>query len=296
MRFSYSPNQCPFCGGQQTTSYHRVSFSQGAVSWVRCVHDGLVYQNPRLDNRSISSLFSAPEYIQGGKSAHPLGYYDYFESERARLATGRKKIKKVEKKCGRKALNILEVGCATGSLLKAARDRGHQVLGVDASAVFAEYGRRTYDLDIKVGLVEEMAFPESVHDVVFLQGSLLCLSDPVKVFVKIGRLLKPGGLFIFNVPLLDTLSSRLLGKRLWVYKPGVQVLYTRPNILELLKRTGLHLLESRRDVQAVSLEKLACVLGFLNLGRFLGRLRRYYLTFYIPAVFEFVASNREDKQ
>ena len=290
LSFQYIPNPCPLCGEETGRSHHAASFPQGEVHWVQCPADGLIYQNPRLDDPSLLRLFDSDDYREARRSRRSLGYYSYFEGENARLATGRHKSIDIEKRLGRGPLDILEIGCPTGSFLKACADRGHRVQGIDASSAFARYGQQNYGLDIQVGLFENFRFPESSFDVVAIFGSLVCLSNPLGIFSAIRSMLKPNGLLVFNVPVLDGLIARLYGKRLWVYRPSAQVIYTRGSVIGLLKRAGYSLMESKRDVQAVSIEKLASVSGLPLLGTLFGPLRKRYLTVPLPSVLEFKAS------
>src|SRR3990167_7280462 len=93
--FRYVPSVCPLCSKGDGVPFHELHFAPGKVSWVECPNDGLVYQNPRLDDESIQSLFGSSDYVQGGDSDSALGYYDYFKSEPALLATAKYKIKKI---------------------------------------------------------------------------------------------------------------------------------------------------------------------------------------------------------
>lgn len=288
--FKYLQNACPFCGKDGGVPFHTVHFAPGRISWVQCPDDGLIYQNPRLDYDSIQSLFGSTEYVQGENSKNALGYYNYFQSEPALLATAQRKIRRIERSAIQKPLTILEIGCASGTFLKVCQDRGHQVEGIDVSTLLAEYGRTRYGLKIQTGFFENTEYPHGSFDVVALFGSLVCLNDPLKVLRKINALLKPNGLFVFNAPVIDGWVAKLYRKKLWVYRPSVQVIYSKNNIEKLTRLAGFKILQIKRDVQSVSFEKLALVSGLRSLGRLTQPLRDLYLTVPLPSVYEFTVS------
>lgn len=251
--------------------------------------DGLIYQNPRLDGSSIQDLFNSNDYSGATETDSALGYYRYEESEKARLAMGKKKAKVIESYFRPGPLKVLEIGCATGSFLQVCKERGHSVVGVDVSGQLAQYGIKNYGIDIIVEPFEYSDFGSSKFDVVVMFGSLSCLDNPIRCFNKISKLLEPGGMFVFNTPIIDGWLARLYGKHLWMFRPSIQVLYTQANVRELLKRTGFELIELKRDVQAVSIEKLALVSGMRFLGRIFGPLRKLYWTMPLPSVIQVIA-------
>lgn len=289
--FTYEKKVCPLCQ-QEGVPFHEAHFAPGKVSWVKCPHDGLVYQNPRLDDNSIQSLFGSSDYVQGGDAKTALGYYDYFKSEPALTATAKYKIKKIEKKFSGKSLKILEVGCASGVFVKVCQDRGHQAEGVDVSTILTEYGRSHYGINIYTGFFEKVDYPAASFDVVTLYGSLGAFYDPISVLQKVRSILKPDGIFIFNVPVLDGLLPKLYGKKLWSYRPSSQVLYSKKSAEKLIELAHLHILQVRRDVQALSLEKLAYVSGLRFFGRLAERFGNLFLTLPLPSVYEFTACSQ----
>jgi SAM-dependent methyltransferase len=289
LKFQYIQNTCPLCGQSNGTHYHCRAFAQGDITWVQCSQDDLIYQDPRLDDDSIQALFNSGDYAGATKTDSGLGYYRYEESEPARLAMGRTKAKMIEARFQPGALKILEIGCATGSFLQACKERGHSVVGVDVSGQLAQYGINRYGLDIVVGAFENAGLGEAKFNVIVMLGSLSCLNDPVRCFKKMSEVLEPGGIVIFNTPILDGWVAKLYGKKLWMFRPSIQVLYTKTTVRKLLEKTGFELVELKRDVQAVSVEKLALVSGMRFLGRVFGRLRKLYWTVPLPSVIQVVA-------
>lgn len=101
---------------------------------------------------------------------------------------------------------VLDVGCGTGTLTIAAKAEAGptgQVHGIDASPEMIEVarekaGRKGADVDFRVGLIEDIPFPDGQFDVVLSSLMLHHLPDDVKRqgFQEIRRILKPGGRFL----------------------------------------------------------------------------------------------------
>ncbi len=101
---------------------------------------------------------------------------------------------------------VLDVGCGTGTLTIAAKARAGptgQVHGIDASPEMIEVarekaGKKGADVDFRVGLIENIPFPDGQFDVVLSSLMLHHLPDDVKRqgFQEIRRILKPDGRFL----------------------------------------------------------------------------------------------------
>ena len=101
---------------------------------------------------------------------------------------------------------VLDVGCGTGTLTIAAKDRAGptgQVHGIDASPEMIDVarekaGKKGADVDFRVGLIEDIPFPDGQFDVVLSSLMLHHLPDDVKRqgFQEIRRVLKPDGRFL----------------------------------------------------------------------------------------------------
>jgi 2-polyprenyl-6-hydroxyphenyl methylase/3-demethylubiquinone-9 3-methyltransferase len=98
---------------------------------------------------------------------------------------------------------VLDLGCAGGFMAEAMHDRGARVTGIDpagaavaaAKAHAAQTGRHiAYD----VGVAEDLAFPDSSFDAVVCVDVLEHVADLGKALAEVGRVLKPGGWFLFD--------------------------------------------------------------------------------------------------
>lgn len=100
---------------------------------------------------------------------------------------------------------VLDVGCATGSLLKAFT-ASHEISGTDISELFLakarENGyREVCQLDVSS---HPLPFPDKSFDVVFCGECIEHVVDTDWVFSEINRALKPRGHFLLTFPNIRT--------------------------------------------------------------------------------------------
>jgi SAM-dependent methyltransferase len=102
---------------------------------------------------------------------------------------------------------ILDVGCASGAVFEALRDRGAAVTGIDSSAEMVNLARRRLgdDADLhRVDIAGPLPFPGGAFDDVIASLVLHYLEDWTAPLAELRRVLAPGGRLIIavNHPLL----------------------------------------------------------------------------------------------
>jgi ubiquinone/menaquinone biosynthesis C-methylase UbiE len=147
--------------------------------------------------------------------------------------------------------SILDIGCATGRLLRSAGRRWPkaQLMGVDPSEGMIEVAR---GLETKasfmVGLAEAIPLPDSSVDVALTTLSFHHWDDPMSGLREIRRVLKPGGRFCLadvNLPrVLATVISHF-GSR------------TVNDLRSMFERAGLHVTLKKRTAAFTVLALLA---------------------------------------
>jgi 2-polyprenyl-6-hydroxyphenyl methylase / 3-demethylubiquinone-9 3-methyltransferase len=111
-------------------------------------------------------------------------------------------------------LRALDIGCGGGFLAEQFAALGCQVVGVDPSTVSIDAARRHaaargVDIDYRVGSGEQLPAPDSTFDLAYCCDVLEHVSDLDRVVSETARVLKPGGLFLFDT-INRTLKSKLL--------------------------------------------------------------------------------------
>jgi ubiquinone/menaquinone biosynthesis C-methylase UbiE len=119
--------------------------------------------------------------------------------------------------------SVLEVGCGTGTLTIAAKEKAGpagSVYGIDMIAGMIEKSREkaknaNLDITFRPGSIDNLSFPDNHFDVVMCSFMIFHMSEKVRNngIGEIYRVLKPGGnLLILDISLPSGTLSRLLVK------------------------------------------------------------------------------------
>jgi hypothetical protein len=148
-RFDYVPCATCVCGHalEDGAPVIEKRFAWGPVRFVRCAACGTRVQAPRIATASVAAWYDSERYQQA-RGADEGPYLDYLAEEPGRHVEARERYRRDLRALLPARGRVLEVGCATGSLLACLRDAGHEVIGIELSASFAASAKRLNDLDL----------------------------------------------------------------------------------------------------------------------------------------------------
>jgi SAM-dependent methyltransferase len=133
---------------------------------------------------------------------------------------------------------LLELGCACGFLLVAARERGYSATGVEMSVWASDYARRELGLDVRTGRLDTVDLPAESFDAVVLADVIEHLSDPRDTLRRVHRLMRPGGRVLILTPDIGSLAGRLAGTHWWTLLDDHYFYFTRRTLRLLLESEG----------------------------------------------------------
>lgn len=229
---------CDLCGA--ACGEHPVVLWKHNTPVVRCTSCGLLYANPRWKGEFLFGRYTEDYWeLYGDKLQGRLGNTEADQERTAyylwtiehAFSTG----------------NLLDVGCATGEFLSAARAKGWQVYGVETSPASAEAARRLTGGQIHAGTLDTAPFEEGTFDAVTMFDVIEHLQSPRAYIERISRLLRPGGVLAISTPNIHSIAYRLLGRRWEVVGPNDHLYYFAPRTLQRLladRGFALHLIRS----------------------------------------------------
>ena len=212
----------------------------GEFPVMRCQKCGVVYVNPRPSRSEIGQYYP-PEYTPHDwavrSNRHWWSRLDYRYGLDKRCRTVMRY---------RRSGRLLDVGCATGEFLARARELGWEVYGTELSVRAAAYARKQWGLEVFVGEIEAVPFPDGFFDAITLWNVFEHLFDPSASLAKMSSLLAAGGVLVMTVPNLDSLDLKLFAQT-WI---GYEVprhfhLFPLAALDEFVRRYGFKVVDVR---------------------------------------------------
>ncbi|MBL8965964.1 MAG: class I SAM-dependent methyltransferase [Spirochaetaceae bacterium] len=201
------PRLCPRCGSPE----RRAVFRNESKSYFRCGDCGIVYllRFARGRENPYKEAYFFDEYrAQYGKS-----YLEDWPALTRHAVTRLDRIEALaERSLGRRrGLSILDVGCAYGPFLAAARERGQEPFGLDAADEAARYVRKELGIPAAAGDFLDPAVAAAFggpFDVVSMWYVIEHFDDLDRALRNAAALLRPGGIFAFSTPSGEGVSAR----------------------------------------------------------------------------------------
>lgn len=220
---------CPTCGGAEA----RPELEKDHMQIVRCTTCDLVYVSPTFDEAHYREVYASEEYQD---IVRDLGIKSH-EYRRERF--GNERVEIMARHLEVERPRYLDVGCSTGFVVEAARDRGWDAIGIDLNPSAIDYGK-SRGLDLRTVALEAIDVPPASFDAVSLFDVLEHLLDPIRTVRACAQLLKPGGILFLYVPNYDSASRLLMGKDAHFIWPTHHLNYYTPvTIRDFMDRQGL---------------------------------------------------------
>jgi SAM-dependent methyltransferase len=220
---------CPTCGSADAAP----ELEKDHMTIVRCRRCDLVYVSPTFDEEHYQTVYASAEYQD---IVRDLGIKSHdYRTERF----GTERVGLMASHLDAASPRYLDIGCSTGFVVEAARDRGWSAIGIDLNPSAVEFGR-SRGLDLRAVALEDGGFADDSFDAVSLFDVLEHLFDPLRTLRAARRLLRPGGILFMYVPNYDSASRLLMGKDAHFIWPTHHLNYYTPTtIRDLMQREGL---------------------------------------------------------
>jgi SAM-dependent methyltransferase len=244
--------RCPLCkSGDLPRARFTYLFDGVHYPAVRCASCGLTFLSRQPAAEGLLRLYDADYF----KSDYHCGHEDrpYFAAEAEQLSSARVLLEWIEREVdpGR----ILELGCAGGYFLRAARDRGWFPVGVEISPAAAQFARETLGIEVHTGEIETANLTTASFDAAYLGDVLEHVPDPLTTLRELHRLLRPGGVLLIAGPITLNSLDRRLGLLAFRWLRRIKILrqppyhlteFTPSTLSEALHRAGFTLVWLRQ--------------------------------------------------
>jgi SAM-dependent methyltransferase len=147
------------------------------------------------------------------------------------------KLDRLERRLPHKG-RLLDFGCGAGYFLERAQQRGWDAHGVELGQWAGEAARRRGVPNLHTARLQDMAFPDGHFDAVNASQVFEHLTRPLPELAEIRRVLKPGGVFLIDVPNYHTLPILLNADDFMLNAPPQHVAFYTPRTLRKLLTAG----------------------------------------------------------
>lgn len=251
--------QCLVCSSTQVAVYlkdeddaldtskmgsSRTHLSPGTI--LRCKDCGFAFREQRFNEKQLADLY---------RKMDPKVYQAEL---RGRIRTARRHLRIVNENA---RLNghpgqLLDVGCASGVFLENVMNSGWEAAGIEPSEIlYKEAVERVGSRGMVLPLIlEDADFGGRRFDAITLWDVLEHVVDPMNIMKRCYELLKPGGSLFLNVPDIDSLEARVLGRRWPLLLPEHMNYFNRPSLKLCGEKAGLELARFGRRRSYFSLQ------------------------------------------
>ena len=134
---------------------------------------------------------------------------------------------------------LLDVGCATGFFLEAARTAGWTVQGIESNPYQVDFARRN-GLDVRHETIEETTLPAASFDAITLFEVIEHVRQPVAILEKVAELLRPGGMAFIYTPNFECAERFFMGTDAhFIWGSNHLTYFTVDTLRQALERVGL---------------------------------------------------------
>jgi 2-polyprenyl-3-methyl-5-hydroxy-6-metoxy-1,4-benzoquinol methylase len=106
---------------------------------------------------------------------------------------------------------LLDIGCGDAKFLNRMKQTGWAVEGIDFDAAAASNAKSLFNIDVQIGTLEDVQFPDDTFDAVTMNHVIEHVFDPVGLLKEVRRILKPGGRLIMVTPNGLSMGHRVFG-------------------------------------------------------------------------------------
>ncbi len=248
--------KCPICKSVESKEVHPPQITSGravSFSYTFSPAHSKTFGIYRCTN--CSHQFCYPVAADIGVNYKDVVDEEYLKHETSRRLASRRLLRTLiaHKAKGK----LIDIGCATGDFLDEARKCGFECEGIEPCAWSGSVARGR-GLVVHGALLEEFApGHRQEYDIATLWGVIEHFADPAAEVRRIAAILKPGGILAIWTGDVDSITSRVLGRRWWYWQGQHIQYFTHRSLDRLLSTEGLDIVESKVYPFAASHETIS---------------------------------------
>lgn len=210
---------------------------------VKCTNCGLLYRNPIYREKALQKVYNQGylKFLTGDYSQPRVELYRYI----LRQLEFDKRTSNFERQ------RILDIGCGFGLFLSLMKSLDWEPYGLDFAEDCIDHAQQALGLENTfVGNLEEDTFEADFFDAVSLLSVAAHLNDPIGMFKKIHKILRPGGYLIVFTVNANSLSHQYHLDKWRGFSKNHLVFFDTHSITNALEMAGFANVEYKYDNRA----------------------------------------------
>lgn len=224
---------CRLCGGEDFVVVSRFDRWFNPLVNVLCRGCGLVFLDPMPTDAEINAYYKDQFWLRSQGSDEPT------EKTIMRATRGAERRLSMLAPWLKPGMRILDVGSGGGEFLAVARRSGYEVDGVEPSAGYARYCRRTYGIAVHAAPLADVDMGGKTFALITANHSLEHMREPLAALRRMHEHLAPDGHLFISVP--DLGDPNMWPTRF--FHAGHLVGFTHETLVMMAAKAGFALLE-----------------------------------------------------
>jgi ubiquinone/menaquinone biosynthesis C-methylase UbiE len=209
----------------------------------------MVFSNELPSCAELAAIYAADFFKIGAKFSG--------DSQGADAINARQRVSKVRALPGVGTDKWLDVGCATGGFMLAARSQVRQVYGNDLSDYAVAQARSRGLTTAVTGDFMELDCPSGTFDLVSMWDVIEHVCDPMANLKKVFNILRPSGYVVLTTGDVESWPARLMGRCWHLMVPPIHLyFFSARTILRMLSHIGFESISIEYSGKRVPLDFL----------------------------------------
>ncbi len=264
------PGRCPVCKSKKTVEWYpeNINVDKLTFTYEFSPESQKTFRVVRCHN--CTHVFCGPIPKNLYKNYEDVVDKEYLRHAKTRELSAKAVLKDIKQDV--QSGILLDVGCATGDFLKAAKEFGYKVEGLELSHWSSKIARKN-GMKIHRETLKSLSQknPEK-YDVITLWGVIEHFEYPAEEMKYLHRLLKKNGLLVVWTGDVDGLMSRILRRRWWYWQGQHIQYFTHKSLNFLAEGRGFQHVNTKTYPIAATYEQMKN-----SLSRY--RFQKYFLPF-----------------
>lgn len=197
---------CPLCGSSPEGA--SVVYNVHGMHVVKCNECSMVYSREVIGASADRARYDQSEAMQAHLALHGNDAYAELELSKARYV-----VAHVQGACHDVTGPLLDIGCSTGAVLRAADEAGWSPLGIDLNGAAIEVAKERGLNAVRGLFPDDISGGSRKFQAITLLDVLEHAESPVDFLALVAKFLLPKGVVAVQVPNLHSLLIRIEGEK-----------------------------------------------------------------------------------